>query len=176
MKSAWVVVSTGVALGLAIAPAVRAEPSADQARVAEVTLRLERAFDDQFVKGTIDRGALSVPIDEVLKAMPESVRQHVSVHITRVLDAAEGMASQMTPEQREQLAASPAPEKVGQAVQAQVAAWGWPGAAGWGGYGAFGFPSFGTGYTSGYSCQYGSQSVNGFGYGGGGCVPYGYGY
>ena len=188
MKSAWVVLSAGVALGLASAPAAWAEPAAGQgdagqARIADATLKLERAFDEQFVQGSIDRSALSGPIDEVLRAMPETVRPSVQVHIARVLDVAERLASQMTPEQRVQVATPPARESVGQSVQAQVAAWGWPGAAGWGGYGAFGFPSYGgygygtgLGYTSGYNCQYGSQSINGWGYGGGGCVPYGYGY
>ncbi len=195
---ASVAVSAGVALGLTFGSAARAESSPaqadpardvsssagapDQKRIADATLKLEGAFNDQFVKGAIDRSALSAPIDEVLRAMPEAVRPRVQDHIAQVLEAAEKLAPQMTPAERARATAPPAPEEVGEAQQAQVAAWGWPGAAGWGGTGAFGFPStYGYGYGSGFSsgsgvsCNYGSQSVNGWGVAGGGCIPYGYG-
>jgi hypothetical protein len=169
----------GVTLGLTASAAVRAEPSgslpAEQARVAEVTLKLENALGDQFVRGAIDREALSGPIHDVLQAMPEAARPMVEVHIAQVLQGAEKLASEMTPAERAEATAAPPLEAIGKTGQAQLAAWGWPGAAGWGGLGAFGFPGM-FGYSSGYSCQFGSQSVNGIGFGGGGCVPYGYGW
>ena len=175
--------SAGVALSLAFCPAARAEasPNAGQARIADATLKLEKAFNEQFVHGSIDRSALSGPIDEVIRAMPEAARPNVQAHIERVVQEGAGLAPLMTPEQRAQVTASPPPEKLGATQQAQIAAYGWPYAGGWGGYGAFGFPGYATGYStgSGYSCGYSSQSVNGWGYGGGGCTPlfgYGYGY
>jgi hypothetical protein len=148
--------------------------SAEQARLADVTAKLEQAFDDQFVRGAIDRDALSGPIQDVVQAMPEAARPKVQVHIAQILQGAEKLASEMTPAERAQATASPALETIGKARQAQIAAWGWPGAAGWGGIGAFGFPAM-YGVGGGYGCQYSSQSVNGWGYGVGGCVPYGYG-
>ncbi len=197
MTYASVALSAGVALGLAFCLPARAEPAAgqaehaaqngsgvesspEQARLAGATLKLENAFNTQFVRGAIDRTALSGPIQEVLEAMPESARPKVQLHITQVLQGAEKLASEMTPSERAQATASPALETIGKTRQAQIAAWGWPGAAGWGGLGAFGFPGmygYGTGYgvSSGYSCGYNAQSVNGFGYGAGGCTPYGYG-
>jgi hypothetical protein len=192
MSYASVALSACVALGLTFGAAARAEPSAgqadtardlsasqasmpaEQARLANATLKLERAFDDQFVSGAIDRTALSSPIDEVLRAMPEAARSKVQVHIQQVLQGAEKLADEMTPAQRAQATTAPALETIGRTQQAQIGAWGWPGAAGWGGLGAFGFPGM-YGYGSGYSCGYSSQSVNGFGYGTGGCTPYGYG-
>jgi hypothetical protein len=193
MTYAWVALSAGAALGLAFSAAARAEGSAgqadpaqdvsasegslpvEQARLAEVTLKLEKAFDDQFVRGAIDRDALSGPIGDVLQAMPEGARPSVRVHIAQILQGAEGLASTMTPAERAQATASPALESIGKTRQAQIAAWGWPGAAGWGGLGAFGFPGM-FGFSTGYSCGYSSQSVNGFGFGGGGCVPLGAGW
>jgi hypothetical protein len=193
MTYASVALSAGVALGLTFGPAARAEPSArqadhsaqevsasegspndGQARIASATLKLEKAFDDQFVQGAIDRSALSGPIDDVLQAMPEAARPKVQDHIAQVLQAAEKLASEMTPAERAQATASPALETIGKAQQAQVTAWGWPAAGGWGGFGAFGFPSMFS-YGNGISCNYSSQSVNGWGVGGGGCTPYGYG-
>ena len=183
MKTTYlsVVLSAAVALGLAFSPAARAEasPNAGQARIADATMKLENAFNEQFVHGSIDRGALSGPIYDVIQAMPEAARPNVQAHIERVVQAGARLASLMTPEQRAQVTASAAPENLGATQQAQIAAYGWPYAGGWGGYGAFGFPGFATGYGagSGYSCGYSSQSVNGFGYGGGGCTPlYGYEY
>jgi hypothetical protein len=133
---------------------VQASPEAAQQRVAAATQKLENAFNDQFVPGKIDRAALSGAINDVVEAMPEAARPKVKDHIELVLQTAEKLASQLTPEQRAEAAAPPPPEKVGKTQQAQVAAWGWPGAAGWGGYGAFGFPamySLGYGYNTGYS-------------------------
>jgi hypothetical protein len=122
-------------------------PATGQQKVAEATLNLENAFAEQFVRGKIDRNALSPAIDEVVAAMPEAARPKVQEHIDSVLQLGERLASQMTPEQRAEAAAPPASEKVGKTEQAQVAAWGWPGFAGWGGIGAFGFPAmFGVGW------------------------------
>jgi hypothetical protein len=182
-----VALTAGVALGLAFCPAARANavaPQADesaQPRIADATMKLEKAFNEQFVQGSIDRGALSAPIDDVLQAMPESARPHLQAHIEQVIQTAAGLASQMTPEKRAQVTASPPPEKLGATQQAQIAGFGWPNAGGWGGYGAFGFPGFATGYSTGIgiSCGYNSQSVNGWGYSVGGCTPpvgYGFGY
>ena len=107
MTYAWVALSTGAALGLTFTAAAGAEGSAghtdpaqelsasegsapvEQARLAEVTLKLEKAFDDQFVRGAIDRDALSGPIGDVLQAMPEAARPRVQVHIAEVLRAGE---------------------------------------------------------------------------------------
>jgi hypothetical protein len=200
MAYASVALSACVALGLAFGATARAEQSAppadpsvdpaashvslpaQQARLADATLKLERAFDDQFVHGAIDRTALSGPIESVLRAMPEEARPKVQTHIANILQGAEKLAAEMTPAQRAEATVPPVLETIGSTRQAQIAAWGWPGAAGFGGLGAFGFPGmfgygtgYGVGYGSGYSCGYNSQSVNGFGYGTGGCVPYGYG-
>lgn len=192
-----VALSAGVAVGLAFAPVARAEGSAQQAddpaqqqsasepaanegqaRIADATLRLEKAFGDQFVQGSIDRSALSEPIDAVVQAMPEAVRPKVQEHIDQVIQSAVRLASQMTPAERTAAATAPPLESLGKTQQAQIAGFGWPAAAGWGGLGAFGFPGYGTGYSTGYgtSCGYTSQSVNGWGYANGGCIPYGYGY
>jgi hypothetical protein len=190
--------SAGVALGLTFGAAARAEPAArqvdpaaqgvstseasppaEQARLAEVTLKLEQALNDQFARGTIDRNALSGPVDEVLQAMPEAARPKVQLHIAQVLLGAEKLASMMDPGDRAQAVASPALETIDKTRQAQIAAWGWPGAVGWGGLGAFGFPAMGTfgfpgafRFGGGYSCSFSSQTVNGLGYSSGGCVPF----
>jgi hypothetical protein len=123
---------------------------AKQARLARVTLNLERAFDYQFVRGAIDEVALSSAIDDVLDAMPEAARPRVQVHIEAVLRAGERLVSETTPAERAQATASPALESLDKTQQAQIKAWGWPGAAGWsGGLGAFGFPlmyRWGAGY------------------------------
>jgi hypothetical protein len=182
--------SAGVALGLTFSAAARAEAApgradpaaegvaaserslpAEQARLAEVTLKLEKAFDGQFAQGTIDRDALSGPIDDVLRAFPEAARPKVQLRIEQVLQGAENLTLHMTPAERAQAVASPALESLDETRQAQITAWGWPGAAGWGGLGAFGFPGA-FGFGGGYSCSFSSQTVNGLGFGGGGCVPY----
>jgi hypothetical protein len=143
------VLSAGLGLGIAILgnPARADESSApqesaaQQQQVADSTLKLEGAFSDQFAHGKIDRSALAQPISDVLAAMPESARPKVKVHIEHVLQAAEKLSPQLTPEQRAAVVAPPETEKVGKTQQAQLATWGWPGAMGWGGYGAFGFPA-----------------------------------
>jgi hypothetical protein len=147
-NGASVALSAGVALGLSLACSARAEPipqqgslPAEQVRVAEATLSLENAFRDQFVQGKIDREALAAPIDRVMQAMPEQARPMVQAHIDAVLVAGARAASEMTPEQRALVAATPAPETLGTTQAAQLAAWGWPGMAGWGGYGAFAWPT-----------------------------------
>src|SRR5258708_2904035 len=114
MTCASVAISACVALGLAFGPAARAEsersPNDGQARIADATLKLEKAFNDQFVHGAIDRGALSGPIDEVLRAMPEAARPKVEDHIAQVLQSAEKLASEMTPAARAQ---ATAPDTIG---------------------------------------------------------------
>jgi hypothetical protein len=112
-------------------------------------MKLEKAFDDQYVRGAIDEVALSGAIDDVLDAMPEAARPRVQVHIEEVFRAGRRMISEMTPAERAQAVASPALESLDKTEQAQITAWGWPGAAGWGGLGAFGFPlmyGWGAGY------------------------------
>jgi hypothetical protein len=124
----------------------QASPATGQQKVAETTMNLENAFAEQFVRGQIDRDALSPAIDEVIAAMPETARPKVQEHIDHVLQVGAQLASQMTPEQRAEAATPPSAEKIGKTEQAQLAAWGWPGFAGWGGIGAFGFPgAFGFG-------------------------------
>jgi hypothetical protein len=169
--------SAGLALGVTFVAAARAEPGAlpaEQVQVADATLKLEKAFDDQFVRGTIDPEALSGPIQDVLQAMPEAARPKVQAHIAQILQGGARLASEMTPSERTQATASPALETLGRTRLAQIAAWGWPGAVGFGGLGAFGFPAA-FGFGGGYSCSSQFQSVNGIGWGGGGCVPYGLG-
>jgi hypothetical protein len=164
-------ISAGLALGAALlsdaaraeelsareaALATQASPATGQQRVADTTWKLEKAFSEQFVQGKIDRAALSGAIAEALAAMPEAARPKVNAHIEDVLEQAEKLLSQMTPEQRAEAAAPPPPEKVGTAEQAQVVGWGWPGMGGWGGLGAFGFPGmFGFG-----GMPFGFDSVN----------------
>jgi hypothetical protein len=151
MNHATVALAASLAVGLALACSAQAEPSgpqpeaassqsADQARVAQVTLNLERAFGDQFVRGQIDRAALSGPIGEVVQAVPESVRAKVTAHIDRILAAGALAAQQMTPAERAEAASPPSREKIGSTAQAWLGAWGWgyPNVAGWGGMGAFG--------------------------------------
>jgi hypothetical protein len=188
--------ASGIAIGIAMLGSTgkaetsapeesSAQPSqaAGQQRVAETTQKLESAFNDQFVKGKIDPTALAGAINDVVSAMPEEARPKVKAHIDDVLKAGTKVAAQLTPEQRAQVAAPPSAENVGKTVQAQVAAWGWPGYAGWGGCGAFGFPSmyavgwgmpayaasFGPfggawGSTTGYSSGYSTGYSYGFGY------------
>jgi hypothetical protein len=148
-----------------------------QERIAATTQKLESAFNEQFVRGKIDRAALSGAIDDVVEAMPEAARPKVKDHIELVLQHGERLAAQLTPEQRAEAAAPPAPEKIGKTQQAQVTGWGWPGYGGWGGYGAFGFPAMynlGYGYASPY-LGYGGLGYGGLGYGGLGYGGFGYG-
>jgi hypothetical protein len=172
-----------IALGVAAGPsAAQADsnaqpaaesPSSGQARIADTTLKLEKAFADQFVQGKIDRSAL--PIDEVIQAFPEAARPKVQAHVDQILTTGEKLASQMTPEQRTEAVTPPAAEKVGKTAEAQVAAWGWPGYAGWGGYGAFGFPGmYGYGAGWGLGLGYGGLGYGGLGYGGLGYGGLGY--
>jgi hypothetical protein len=177
MVYASAALSAGLTLAATFGSAAGAEPGAlpaEQAQVADATLKLERAFDDQFVRGSIDPEALSGSIQDVLQAMPEAARPKVQAHIAQILQGGARLASEMTPSERAQATATPALETLGKTRQAQIAAWGWPGAAGFGGLGAFGFPA-GFAVGGGYSCAYQFQSVNGVGWGGGGCVPYGIG-
>jgi hypothetical protein len=173
------VLSAGVVLGLAIGCTAQASPSAQteqpagsgQARIAETTLKLEKAFDDQFVHGKIDRDALAGAIDDVVQAMPVAARPKVQSHIEQVLTEAEGAIPQSTEQQRAEVAAPATAEKVGKTAQAWASAWGWPGYAGFGGYGAFGFPGmyYGTGLYGG-GLGYGTGLYGaGLGYGALGC-------
>jgi hypothetical protein len=167
-------VSAGLALAVTFGATAKAEQGAlpaEQAQLADATLKLEKAFDDQFVQGTIDRDALSGPIQDVLQEMPEAARPKVQDHIGQILEGGAKLAAEMTPAERVQAVAPPALETIGKTRQAQIAAWGWPGAAGFGGLGAFGFPAT-FGFGGGYSCSSQFQSVNGIGWGGGGCVPF----
>jgi hypothetical protein len=172
-KHGSLALSAGLALGIATIGATAqaadgaasdesaAQPSrtSGQQRVADTTLKLENAFHDQFVRGKIDRSELTGPIADVLSAMPEAARPTLQAHIELVLQAGERLASQMTPEQRTAAAAPPAEEKVGTTEQAQLAGWGWGGAAGFGGFGAFGFPAMG-------GFGWGGLGFGGLGFGG----------
>jgi hypothetical protein len=172
-----VVVATAIALGIgASGTTARAEGnsaseesssrvSPEQQRLADATMKLENAFNDQFIAGKIDRSALAGAIDDVVQAAPESARPKMTAHIDQVLQAGAALASRMTPEQRTAAVTPPQAENIGKTQQAQLAAWGYPGAIGWGGYGAFAFPV-------GYGLGYGLGGIGyGLGYGG-----WGYGY
>jgi hypothetical protein len=122
------------------ASGARVSAESGQARIADTTLRLERAFSDQFVKGHIDRDALAPLIGDVVQAMPEAARPRVQAHVEEVLTAGQALAYRMTPEQRARVAAPPAASETRKAQIGVMTAWGWPSEAGWGGLGAFGFP------------------------------------
>lgn len=158
--------AAGLAIAAGDARADQAQASAqaqgDQARIAAATLKLEKAFDQQFLQGKIDRNAISGEINEVVQAMPEAERSGAQSHIEHVLQAGERLVSRMSPEQRADVAAPV--ENVGKAQQAWISSWGWPGAMGWGGYGAFGWPGYGTYGLGGYGLGYGLGY--GVGYGG----------
>jgi hypothetical protein len=147
LAAAWIV-------GASLGRSAQAEPSSQgeeaiansaetaidpQAHIAEVTGKLEDAFTDQFVRGTIDRGALANAIDEAVQAFPEAARPKVQAHIEEVLSTSEKLLPQLSPEERADAAASP--ETLGTEEQAAVRGWGWRRARGFGGVGAFGFPS-----------------------------------
>jgi hypothetical protein len=157
----------------------QASPADGQTLIAQSTLRLEKAFSDQFDRGQIDRVALQGAIADVIQAMPEEARPKVQQHIAEVLDKGEKLASELTPEQRAALTVPP--KDAGELQLHQIAGWGWPGAAGFGGYGAFGFPGmysygwgypygvgYGGGYASGYSSGYSTAYSTGYGLGTGG--------
>jgi len=152
-----------VAVAVTLGSVAQASPEGvSQGQVAATTLRLEKAFSDQFVHGNIDRGALTGAINDVLQAMPETARAGAEEHIDRVIATGQKLAAEMTPDQRAAAATPPSPEQLGQLKQF-VGGFGWPGAAGFGGLGAFGFPAFGgwgggwgTGFSTGTSC------INGF--------------
>jgi hypothetical protein len=162
-----------VAVAVTLGSVAQASPEgASQGQVAATTLRLEKAFSDQFVRGDIDRGALTGAIEDVLQAVPETARAGAQEHIDRVIATGQKLAAQMTPEQRAEAAAPPSPEQSGQLRQF-VGGFGWPGAAGFGGLGAFGFPGlgvggfgfpgfggFGGGWGTGFST--GTSCINGF--------------
>jgi hypothetical protein len=168
MKTKWVtvVIAGGFVLGVGLGGSAQAEPtdqgaaSASQGRIATATLKLENEFDRQFVQGHIDRTTLAPLVDEAVQAMPEATRSKTRQHIEQVVAAGEKLATQMTPDERKR-AATPGAEKVGQTEQAQIAAWGWPGAGAWGGLGAFGFPGMYYGYGG---CTPGYGYVGPFGY------------
>jgi len=110
-----------------------------QARIAEATSNLESAFSDQFVRGAIDREALSGRIRDAVASFPEDARREVQEHIDAVVDQGERDASQMTPDQRAELAQPP--EKLDESQQDLIGRWGWGRRRlGWGGMGAFRFP------------------------------------
>ena len=173
MNPKYTPVLAAIVLGVGLVPAAAsAEPQAEPAtasqstgqdRVADTTLKLEKAFDDQFVQGKIDRSAL--PIDDVIQAFPEEARPKVQAHIDQILTTGEKLAAQMTPEQRAAAVQPPAAEKVGKTAQAQLAAWGWPGMAGFGGFGAFGFPgAFGVGFGLGCGLGCGGLGFSSLGF------------
>jgi hypothetical protein len=82
-------------------------PADGQERIAETTAALQDALTTQFVHGTIDRAALADPIDQVVQSYPEEARPEVQSHIAAMLDDASGLASQMSPAQRADVAAHP---------------------------------------------------------------------
>jgi hypothetical protein len=147
------------------------EGQTNQARIAESTGRLEKAFAEQFVKGTIDREALAGPISDVVQSMPETTRPKVQQHIESILTDAAKLVTQLTPEQRSQAVAATAKDKVGQLEWGMVGAWGWPGAYGFGGLGAFGFP----GMYAGFGLPYAGLGFGGCGGLGFGCAGLGLG-
>jgi len=146
-----------------------ARPQVDkdtQARMAESTLKLERAFSDQFVRGAIDREALSRPIQDAVQSFPEAARPEVQEHIDAVIDLGAQAAAQMTPEERADLAQPP--EKLDKSQQDLIGGWGWPGGGmGWGGMGGFGFPAWGGGWGGGFGRPWGGGMWGGPGWGGG---------
>jgi hypothetical protein len=162
---------SGLALGLTVASAAQAEPASDaqasrstsENPMAATTLKLEKAFSDQFVKGQIDREALAPLVRDVIQATPEAAQPRVQAHIDAVIARGELQASQLTPEQRAQVAAPPpASDTVGQIL----AGWGWPGAVGFGGLGAFGFPGMGFGgWGAGWGTGLGLGTGLGWGWG-----------
>jgi len=183
MKSTFtsVVLSAGLALtaaGCAADPSVEqsqtAKPSVSpaQQRIASTSLTLEKAFDVQFVKGHVDSDALQPMIDDVLQSMPEDTRESTRAHIYDVIARGQKAASEMTPEQRAQLAAPVAADKLDPQQVDIIGAfgWGWP-AFGGVGYGGLGLGYGGLGWGGGYGTAV-STTTTAVGYG----VPYGVGW
>jgi hypothetical protein len=82
-------------------------PVEGQERVAETTAALTDAIAAQLGQGTIDRAALAGPIARVVESSPEEARPEVQADIQDTLADAEDLASQMSPEQRADVAAHP---------------------------------------------------------------------
>ncbi len=170
-----VVLSAGLALGGALLganalandashPEESSARASGQEHIADLTQKLENAFNEQFARGSIDRSALAGPIHDVVEAMPAAARPKVASHIDDILQTAEKLATQMTPEQRAEAVAPPSAEKIGKTQAAIISAWGWPGAVGWGGYGAFGFPAmYGLGYGNGLGYGWGGTGYGAYG-------------
>jgi hypothetical protein len=184
-------VAAALAFGTTVAGAARAEapaaepvPITDQARLASATLRLEKAFADPFARGEVSREALADKIGAVIDASPESARADVGQHIERVVETGQKLSTEMSPADREKLAAAPK-EDVGSTEQGLISTWGWPSTIGFGGLGAFGFPGMyygNIGYGAGYGLgtTYGLYGVGlgtgyGVGYGTGNGIGYGLG-
>ena len=140
MKSKFtsVVLSAGLALSLAGCAASAGDPSAPEAkdtkptadqehqqRIASTTLALENAFDVQFVKGHIDSDALQPLINDVLQAFPDDSRPQVEKHIYDVIAKGQKDASEMTPEQRAELASPASADKQDKQQVDIIGAWGW---------------------------------------------------
>jgi len=180
-----VVLSAGLALtaaGCAADPSVEqsetAKPSVspDQQRIASTSLTLEKAFDVQFVKGHIDPDALQPMIDDVLQSMPDDKRDDTRAHIYDVIARGQKAASEMTPEQRAQLAAPVAADKLDPQQVDIIGSfgWGWPafggvglGGLGWGGLGLGGL-GWGGGWGGGFGTAV-STTTTAVGFG----VPFG---
>jgi len=173
-----VVLSAGLALtaaGCAADPSVEQSQSAkpavsqDQQHIASTTLALEKAFDVQFVKGHVDADALQPLINDVLQSMPDDMRADTKTHIYDVIAKGQQAASEMTPEQRAQMAAPVAADKLGPQQVDIIGAWGW-------GWPAFGGAGYGLGYGGlGWGGGYGtavSTTTTAIGYG----VPFGVGW
>ena len=127
---------------------------AAQEQIAKTTMALENEFSRQFSEGNINPEALSPSIDQVLQSMPEQARPKVQQHIQQVIEQSKDLASQMSPDERKQVATPPSSEQVGKTTQGLVSSWGWPSCGGFGGVGAFGFPSMYYG-TNWYANPYG---------------------
>jgi hypothetical protein len=116
-----------------------------QEPTAEARAKLEDTFSEQFVRGTIDRGALASAIDEAVLSFPEAQRAEVRAHIDQVIDAGEQLASQMSLEERAQVAG---PERLGTTSEA-LGGWGWSRGFGRGVRGGFG-----RGFRGDFDCDW----------------------
>jgi len=210
MKFTSVVLSAGLALTLAGCAASAGDPSAPEAkdtkptanqeqqqRVASTTLALENAFDVQFAKGHIDSDALQPLINDVLQAFPDDSRPTVEKHIYDVIAKGQKAASEMTPEQRADLASPVSADKLDKQQVDIIGAWGWgyPGGyavaggcggavvasgcgGGWGGGWGWGAPAavgWGGGWGwPGYGIGYAGLGYGGWGWGWGGIGAFGF--